>query len=441
MPDDNSRTAQGAPAPVRTTSDLLAAERALGRLVQQVEDAGDLAEALAAEAMRRDAWASLQLDGDMVHLEDIATAQISLGLLPGAKYDGANRALGLLRTAEAMARGLTEGDAPPPVASADEDHDELHDIRDLADEDEDLEDDDVLPGSESIEDAMAAARAATADLEAFLAGGMGERRRDEGQGAAPRRLAPLSGPWMAKTWRLAFGAPGEREAEALERATTDVDAALSSRPGLAGVALALNRLHADGYWPQDEARTAPDQLRDVAPDLAGKIDLMLAERQAPGPGWAFNRLIAPWVVGRACELDGPAPWLSEPLLLRRAGYARAPEMREAEWERWLCGALAGGWTLQRYRLPEMRARLEKWRRTCQGEQRPGRGGGRRPGRGGPLAVLPILAAQPVVTPEWLARRLSVSDRAAQMTLGEMAKLGVVRELTGGYTHRVYEAVG
>lgn len=68
-------------------------------------------------------------------------------------------------------------------------------------------------------------------------------------------------------------------------------------------------------------------------------------------------------------------------------------------------------------------------------------GRRRPSRGGPLAVLPILAAQPVVTSDWLARRLGVSERAAQMTLGEMSKLGIVREMTGRYTHRVYEAVG
>ncbi|HLN23012.1 MAG TPA: hypothetical protein VK558_03405 [Patescibacteria group bacterium] len=408
---------------------LLTAERQLGRLVQQLADAPDLAATLEAESTRREAWASLQLDGELVPLDDIAAAQIDLMLLPGPKQDGAMRAIMLIRAGEAMRRGLTEAASDTAALPFDDD---LEDLRDLEDEEEQS----FLP--QAIEDAVAGARAAKADLEAFLAGGMIGHHAE----AVPTALPALCPDWLAKAWGLAFGAPSVAELAAIDRAAEQVDSALSAKPGLSGAALALGRLQREGFWPEAEPRHgAFEQLRPHDPEAADRLELLLAERQKSGPGWAFARLIAPWIIGRACQLDGPAPWISDCLLLHRQAAARVGEMREAEHERFLCGALADGYALRRRRLPELRNRLEFWRRACVGEDRPGRGGGRRPGRGGPLALLPLLAAQPLVTPAWVATRLGVSLRAAQQTLAAMVRLGVVREIAGSWQYRLYQAIG
>jgi len=80
---------------------------------------------------------------------------------------------------------------------------------------------------------------------------------------------------MTKAWSMAFGTPDDREAEALARAVVDIDSGLS-RPGLAGVAMALRTLHADGYWPQEEAPRFP------------------SEKKGPCDHWRPDPLIAVW---------------------------------------------------------------------------------------------------------------------------------------------------
>jgi hypothetical protein len=251
------------PPPIQrpATAELLAAERVLGRLVQQREDAGDMAATLSVCALRREAWATMGLDGDAISMTDLATAQLSPNIMAGGKQRTAERALSAIRAAERMLGGLHETDMPTEAAERpkedarldqlDEDADE--DLQDLFELDDEDEEEDAPPPSipASIEATLAAARAARAELEAFMAGGMKgtsePSRRDAPAG--PVLLEPLSPAWMAKAWHLAYGVPGDAIGEALERAAAVVDEAVSSKPGLAGTALALHRLHADSFWP------------------------------------------------------------------------------------------------------------------------------------------------------------------------------------------------
>jgi hypothetical protein len=214
---------------------------------------------------------------------------------------------------------------------------------------------------------------------------------------------------------------------------------------LAGTALALHRLHADSFWPGPPPPTIPDEFRERDRRAALRLEEMLAERQDTGRGWAFARLIAPWIAAKSCMLPEPAPWFSWPLHRCRFDYARAAVMREGEWERWLCGTLAEGWNEKRRLLPALRRHVEDWTARVMPDRdkktkRLGRGRGRRPGRGGPVAVIRQLVEQPVVTTDWLAKRIRVSGRAVQGTMKELVDIGIVHELTDGWNFRLYEAV-
>lgn len=411
-----------------TNSDLLAAHIELGRLVQALEDAPELAGLFVHEALRREAWASLQLDGQLVDLDDIAAGQMDVGLLAGQRILGVEPALALNRAAEAMLRGLRSDDRQQPVQEEDGDEEARVDLDLLPPEVEDEEDEPL--GREPFVPSFMDTKALLADIDDFLERAVPPKR--EAPVTASVVLEPLSEAWLMKAWTMAWGEPSEADAAALARAADAIGDALESKPGLSGVALALHRLHAQDFWPEAPAPGVPGDIRDWEPDAAAQLDVMLAERQEVGPGWRFARLISPWLIGRACGLADPGPWISEAMLAGRYGYSSAATSNPAAFETWLARMLADGLPTQRRRLAELRTRLEMWRRRL--------GKDRRPKRGGPLAALPLLVERPVMLPGWLATRQGVTMRAAQMTLASLATAGVVRETSGRYCYKVWSAV-
>lgn len=411
-------------------ADHLAAERELGRLVQALEDDPETAALHRHDALRREAHASLQLDGQLVDLDDIAAGQMSLGLLSGQRVAGAEAALALIRAAAAMQRGLRGDDAPPPAD--DDQEDGLEDLDDLLPAEPEAEDDEPLRSEPFRPSFVQDTRSMVADIHSFLERSV-PKKQPEASGSLVLVLEPLSEAWLVKAWTMAWGAPDADEAAALARAAEEIAAALAAKPGLAGVALALYRLHQDGFWPAAGGGGVPDSLRDwVAEDRFAQLELMRAENQPVGSGWRFSRLLAPWLVQRACHLVAFGPWISEALLSGRYGYPQAASLDVAAWESWLARMLAEGFPAQRRRLAELRTRQEVWRRKL--------GAGRRPTRGGPLAALPLLVERPVMLPGWMATRTGVTTRAAQMTLAQLEKAGVVRETSGRYCFKVWAAV-
>lgn len=381
------------------SSALFAAERELGRLVQAQDDAPEMSGTILHESLSREALASLAIDGRLVDREDLAAAQIDHGLLAGERLRNVLPALDLIRAGEAALRGPPA--ESPALNAAGPDHAAPCDTRTLI-----------------------------ASIDAFLAG--------EAAAGAPRRdpvptagvLEPLGQAWMAALWAGAWGT--RLPAGRLDEVADIVRTTLGARAGLAGAAQALHRLHAPDLWPEPAAPVVPSELRERDPRGSARLASRLAESREVGPGWGFARLVFPWIVARACDLDRPGPWISASLRARVADYAAAAAAPSAGWEDWLAEIVAEAARAHRRRIGMARRDLAMWRAAL--------GKGRRPSRGGPIAALPLLVERPVVTPEWLAARLGVSVRAAQATLAALAAAGVVRETTGRYCCKVWMAV-
>jgi hypothetical protein len=226
-------------------SDLLRAERALGRLDQALADETRRA-ALWADAARRSAEAGAKRDGELVRRADLLTA--TAGVPSDFGGPGLRHALALLRIEARLQR---VGDVPPLTRP-------------------------LQAGSvDEFRSAAEAAWAAVADLEAFLAGN--EAACGDGPGDAPspspeagETIEPWSVAWAEDLFTHYQSSISGREAVALTLGQRDqVEDLLSGitldleAPGLIGVARAYNRIvhcELDLQFPLGRDNRSPGDL-------------------------------------------------------------------------------------------------------------------------------------------------------------------------------------
>lgn len=407
---------------------LLDAERQLGRLTEALA-AADARALWQADALRREALASCDLDGMMAHWDDVVVAEIRADLLPEALRETTALPLRLIACGSMLTRPIPASpDAPEGLP------DDLLEPDTGVVDDGDGDSDDGPAGAA----VRAAARGSIADIEAFL------RRPTARDDALPRDVtpsaAPLSRDWLAAAWTRLTGQP--LPPACLDEVAGIIEDGLQ-RPGLAGVAAVLHALHRDGLFP---AKPPADYGDHPMPAEVGRaLTLARAEVQDPGAGWRFARLLAPWLTMRACALPAPGPWLSPALRAARLGYRAAAQGKVDGWSAWLYPALAEGFARERDRLRDLTAILAGWEDRF-GKQR--RGGARQgadetpssaasPPVYAPLPkrrwqtsrqVLRLIIDQPAVTTDFLSRRRGISRRAAQMMAKELEEFGILERI-------------
>jgi len=401
--------------------DLLDAERALGRLTEALSRAE--ARALwRGDALRREALAAAELDGRRVDWENLVVAQLDPTLLSQELRPTTVAPLRLIATAEALERGIglpntgqasapelrlphspnapKEGEAPgrtesfplpPPPPST--------------------------PAKMDITAVLAAARRSAADIDAFIAHPAPEEAESEASPALPRFATPLSADWLAAAWCRYSLDPAslpcpETVADLLEDAL--------GQPGLAGVAAALHSLERRAPFPAPPPRDYSGT--DLEPDIASKLTQARAANQPTDPKFAFIRLLAPWLIQRACGLSEPAPWLSPALLPVRSGYAAARDSSGPAWDVWLYPALTAGFIAERRRLANLHMLLDRCQARFSAEKR--RWASNR-------EMLMVLINRPAVTTRFLGHERGISRRGAQMLVAELRDAGIVRHVFHG----------
>lgn len=410
--------------------DLLDAERELGRLVEAL--ARDENRRLwAADALRREVIASADLDGRRVRWEDLAVAAINPALLPPKVRPSTSAPLRLMAAGRALGAGLTMVAAaaqdPTTALSAEEEDSEDGDWPASGWEDEGGEEDTELDPppvtsgggwSPDIDAVLAAARQSTAGIEDFLA--QPKRQADPaaddlrpGGGLVP--LEPLSEPWLTAAWRRV--GDGE-DCQPFIGEVAHVIAAGLKKPGLMGVAAALHGLHRPGLFPEpDIVDYSGTGLPD---DMVRAITETRAETQEGGMAGRFTRLLAPWLIMRACGLEEPGPWISPALRRDQYGYAGAVTLGEDRWTGWLCRCLANGFRQERERIVTLADILAGWQERLGDKRRWSTS----------RQALQLLVDQPAVTSRWLERQRGISRRAAQMLIREWAQLDIVQVVKG-----------
>ena len=426
-------------------TDLDAANFELGRLVQLLDD-----ERVAAlwrpDALRREAIASLQLDSIGVDFDDLALGLLS-PMLPAAGHRPVvQEALRIVRAAESMLAGRRATNETQDIeGDIGRDGDLLPaDIEDA----EGADDDD---SGLDVDAVMAKARSSVTDIDSFLStlrsGAAFDRAIDDPEAALPL-LVPLSTPWLAAAWRLLVGVPDEDVVAAIAEATIIIDAGLSSAPGLMGAAAALHGLHANGLFPEPEAAdyngvvqlTQADReaigdddeaLQQLLTERHGMRDVLqqrMAERRRAGQGWRFARLIAPWIIQRACGLSEPMPWISETLRHGGLGYASCATGPLPFWQRWLMRTLADGLVLERQRIIKLRNAERQhatWRGTRHADNRAG-------------DVLAALWDRPAMGVKDVMRAGGYKTyRGAQRVIADLLDEGFIREVTERSVGRVW----
>ena len=393
--------------------DLLAAERALGRLIEALS--GDGARALwQADALRRDAIASEDLDGHKVAWDDLVVAQIDATLLP----HGLRPAMtGPLRLIAAGHRLIQDGDRPVarPAPAPDETDEALEDVgfevRNHPGPDRRPER--PTTGTE-IDAVLAAVHRSKAEIAAFI------RQPDQpppaagdpGRPGSPR-AAPLTAGWLAAAWRQL--APDAEPLASGEALAAMIEEKLQ-KPGLTGVAAALHGLHQDGLFPEP---AAPDySLAALPPELGRSLTLAAAQNRAMGPGWRFARMLAPWLIMRACGLQMPGPWISPALQAGARSYGRAAVDGEGPWSAGLFRLLADGFGGERARLAELAALVARWEKALTAKRR----------WASSRRALLLLVDRPAVTSRLVQRQRGISRRAAQMLTREWEQLGILRRI-------------
>lgn len=327
------------------------------------------------------------------------------------------------------------------------------DFLDLDDEEPDEDDRPAFRAAVTAEEAIAAVRADLAAGAAVLAGA----RSDELSPEAPPLPPALSEDWLVLGWTRMVGAPDAEDHARLADSARLIDVGLQ-QPGLLGVAAALHALHRPGLWPEPEA----PELRGL--DVPGREeraawergDLVMAARlrlereksaekirqeaaeshQGISPAWGLCRLIAPWLIQRACALPFPS---------RARGYQRhwcvwcGANTRRSPSFHPRCGAgdSAGRWPMA------STSNATGWT-SCTGSLALGKGGcpsGRARVAEKTKATLRLLIERPALDSATLARRRGIRRRMAQVLLHDLERAGIVTETTGRYSERVWFAPG
>ncbi len=392
---------------------LLTAERELGRLMAMLSPTDDW-RLWRADARRREAIASIDLDGRPVHWQDAAKAGLDPAHLPPAQRAGVGDVMVLMSALRDMSDDLMDSGTDAGATRA------------------------APCGTRSIERdtvaAVAGARQAVADIDRFLdeiadAGGAGRQSTESGAcapaGAGRRSLDPLSGPWLEAVWQriTATGAPLDVSA-ILTAISTGLE-----KPGLAGVASALYALHQPGLFPLQ--RQLPNYAKAALPaEMVRVIEAHRAETDLADTGWRFARTITPWLIQRACGLDSIGPWLSWSIRGARAHYGSGDRDR---WNQWIYDRMAQAFAYDLRRLAEIKGVLSSWNGLLSNSPTAAAGRGapatsRRPARRWTATreALTILVEQPAITSDWLAHRLGVSRRAAQLTMRQWRSLRIIQ---------------
>lgn len=433
-------------------SDFDAAAFELGRLMQLLDDDG-VATIWRPDAIRREAIATLHLDGIGVHGDDLALGLLS-PLLPAHGHRPVVRmALDVVRATESLLAGRRakdddELDVVEVIgdSAAGDDDDllpaDIEDLDDLIDEVDDPRSEDAV---------RSAAKATASDLDAFLAtlqsGGPLERSLLHSGAAAPMMI-PLSTPWLESAWRSIAGPIDEDTVASIAEATIIIDAGLSSGGGLPGAAAALHGLHMDGLFPDPESSSydaltnlsqrdleatdgndeARQKLCDERVALRDALTVAMAERQAAGLGWRFARLVAPWIIQRACGLSQPMPWISEALRQSGRGYASCATGPLPVWQRYFGRMLADGLMSDRNRIIKLRNAAREHDTWLKGRHKDNRA----------KTVLSALWAKPAAGVKDIKRLGRYKTyRGAQQLIGDLVEAGIIREVTERAVSRVW----
>lgn len=381
---------------------LLDAERQLGRLTEALAD-GDACALWQADALRREALASCDLDGMKANWEDVVVAEIDPRLLPEGLRAATTAPLRVIACGTMLTRPIPQAASP---AAPEELPDALLELDAGVDPDQGESADG--PAGAAV---RAAARGSIDDIEAFLH--RPTPRDDESPRGVTPSAAPLSRDWLAAAWSWLTGQP--LPPAYLDKVAGVIEDGLQ-RPGLAGVATVLHALHRDELFP---AQPLPDYGDHQVPgDMGRAMALARAEERGPGPAWRFARLLAPRLMMRACGLPAAGPWLSPALRAARLGYRVAAQGDVDGWGAWLYPALADGFARERARLRDLTAILAGW------EDRFGKKRRWQTSR----QALRLIIAQPAVTTDLLARRRGISRRAAQMMARELEQLGILERV-------------
>jgi hypothetical protein len=401
--------------------DLLEAERCLGALLERLSDP-EIRQLWQWDALRREALASRELDGELIPPQDLALARVNSSALPIGLRAGALRAAELHDILAGLAHiGMeaTSPDAPPNRGMAESDGDDVLGVEwDEIDLEDDVDEDDVV----------AAARASAADLLRFTAalvkGDPLLPTGTESDKPTPDVIAPLSAAWLEQIWaRVSDCRSGPDFTDLAGR----LERILVGRPGLAGVAEGLRVLHEPGLWPEPDSPHL-HALDDLDEEPVRHLRLAVAERQSSGPGWAFARLCAPFLLVRATRLDAGRNdyliWLSPALLKRRQAYAAIATMDQNEWLATFLRQVSDGLEIERQRVIALRHRLSLSHRRLAA-----RPGARETSRATTLMML-MLSEYPAIDIPIVRRRLRVSDRGARLLIQALVRIGAIREIEG-----------
>ncbi|RAU20768.1 hypothetical protein CU669_16950 [Paramagnetospirillum kuznetsovii] len=395
-----------------TLNPIVAAHISLGRLVQFLDvDTHDL---WLPDALRREAIATLKLDSQLVHGEDLAIAQLqqSRVIRPDLRA-----ALSVIQTAERLLHGRTTGDEFGDYTSDDRLKPKRLDAL-MASEleprgfDWNQDEDEIEP---------------LADNDPLCDLLDDEDEAEPPCPALPILPPPLSTAWLTLAWTGLEGTPSSVEASVLEQAAHVIDQALQL-PGLEGVSQAIWELHRPGFWPESEAFSY-DGIKAEDRAFGEKLEMAHAEALPPSPGLRLVRLITPWMIQRACGIDRVMPLVSGWFCGNEA-YRQIAHTTARAWTREFCGLMVAGCAAEMRRVEEIHAVLALWQRQLRSERRTA---------DKMMERLRLLVKTPAMSSGSLARQAGMSRRMAQITLDIWCRAGVVREVTGRYAERVWLA--
>jgi hypothetical protein len=388
---------------------IVTAHISLGRLVQFLD--ADTHDLWKPDALRREAIATLKLDSQLIHGEDLAVAQLHQTRIIRPDL---RAALSVIQTAERLVGGIYEDHDIDRLTLDDRlKPKRLHalNVEELEPRgfDWNAEEDDIEPLAE--DDPLTE----LLDDDA------------EAQVAQPTLPPALSSDWLILAWGGLDTRPDESEIAALEDAAGVVDEALQS-PGLEGVAHAIWDLHRPGFWPEAEAY-AYESIKAADKDFGEKLEMAHAEALPPSPGLRLVRLITPWMIQRSCGLARPMPFISAALVSSRE-YREIAHVSKDRWTRAFCTLMSDLADAEMRRVAELHTVMELWKRQL------------RNGRKTADKVIErtrLLIQQPAVSSESLSKRSGMTRRMSQHFLDIWERAGVIRRASKGYTERVWIA--